>query len=97
MAKRSVSASERVWLQDNWANPTVVASYLGVCRDTAIRVLVREGLTSGHWGAKYTKNPASDVLMWQRPCTNCGCTKPRPKWFYRCDACKSKAEKDFLL
>lgn len=95
VGKRVLTVDERSWLQSNWSNPTAVASHLNVCRDTAIRILVREGLSSTRWGAKYTANPADDVQMWQRPCSNCGCEKSRPKWQYRCDTCKSKSDRDF--
>jgi hypothetical protein len=53
-----------------------MASYLGVCTDTAKRILHRHDLMVFE-GAKYAL--AIPTKMWNKPCLRCGCTEPRPK------------------
>lgn len=83
-----VGESELAYLTDAVAQNityTDMAAHIGCCVDTIKRILQRHGLAEFD-GAKYQTPPASDVVMWTRPCSSCGDTTPRPKWQFRCGA-----------
>ena len=65
-----------------------MAQTLSVCTDTLKRILMREGLAFFS-GAKFVVAQSTTVKrpLWNRPCTVCGCTRPRPKFQFRCASC----------
>jgi hypothetical protein len=82
---------QEIWLAKEHSNLThqQLSVELGCCVDTLKRILMKRGLQYFP-GAKYQFKEAPP--MWQRPCSSCGCTKLRPKFQYRCDACHEKEE-----
>lgn len=74
-----------------------MARRIGVCVDTCKRILHKHGIVEFQ-GAKYVVaaplHPSPS--LWQRPCMRCGCTKPRPKFQYRCDRCHELEERPHL-
>lgn len=64
-----------------------MAGRVGCCVDTLKRILVRHNLRK-YDGAKYEVRRDTEVKMWQRPCSGCKCSKPRPKWQFYCDPCQ---------
>lgn len=73
-----------------WAD---ITARFGCHEQTIKKELHRSGVMTFH-GNKY-EPPATSVpktSMWERPCTVCGTTNPRPKWQYRCDPCKARLE-----
>ena len=60
------------------------ADELGCCVDTLKRLLMRRKLQNFP-GAKYQFREAPK--QWSRPCSSCGCIKPRAKFQYRCATC----------
>ena len=90
--RRRLTDEEREALRarfDDGATIRSMAKWLGVCTDTAKRVLVREGITD-YAGAKFAPSASGLEQTWNRPCSKCGCTKTRPKWSYRCEVCKAR-------
>ena len=83
-----ISEADIHWLQTNFdmLHISEVADRFGCCVDTAKRICARHGI-GNYDGAKYV--PTVQIQMWERPCTCCGDTTPRPKWQYRCNRCKS--------
>lgn len=84
-----------VWTEDQIAwvksvypakTPGEIASYLGYDTTTVKRLLVRLGLAEFP-AAKYQPSRLTTLQTWTRPCSGCGCTKPRPKWRFYCDPC----------
>lgn len=76
-----------VWLRaavDGEIAYSDMAAHVGCCTDTLKRILHRHGIADFE-GAKYQKK--EDVTKWKRPCSDCGSTKPRPKWQFRCNPC----------
>lgn len=65
-----------------------MAKTLSVCTDTLKRILMREGLAYFD-GAKFVVSQTLTLktTLWTRPCTTCGCTRPRPKYQFRCNRC----------
>jgi hypothetical protein len=68
-----------------------LADQIGCCVDTLKRILMRRDLQFFP-GAKYQSRAA--IPTWSRPCQNCGCTKLRPKFQYRCNTCHEREEDD---
>ena len=74
------------WLRSNKDKPiSLISKHLGVCEDTAKRVLARNGLRTFD-GAKYAIPPQSK--LWTRPCIRCRSTIPRPKNLFFCNPCR---------
>lgn len=78
-----------MWLRAQHGNVTyaTMADHVGCCVDTLKRILVRLGLEEFD-GAKYQTSTSSQIQTWQRPCMDCGNTKPRPKTWYYCRPCR---------
>lgn len=94
MPKRITLSKEQIeWLTDNCNELSYaqMAREVGCCTDTLKRMLVRLDLK--HFdGAKYAVEGAPKQKTWTRPCSRCGCKKPRPKWQFRCIKCHEKEE-----
>lgn len=94
MPKRVNLSEEQIeWLKANCYDLSYVAlaKHIGCCTDTLKRILVRLDLKHFH-GAKYAVEGGPKSKTWNRPCTNCGCDKTRPKWQFRCSSCHEKEE-----
>jgi IS30 family transposase len=92
-SRRPLTPTERDLLRymlDQHYTYRSMAARFGVCTDTIKRILMREGIAEFE-GAKYAVAPSKSEQIWERPCINCRSTKPRPKWQYVCDPCKSGA------
>jgi hypothetical protein len=93
MPKRiAVTDNQIEWLRTNHESATFeeIAAFLSCCQDTAKRILVRLGLQEFE-GAKYMTPRDFDQPMWTRPCVCCRDVKPRPKGYYMCIPCRTKA------
>ena len=88
MARTEITEEDRIWLRKavkDGVPRKVMATYLGVCEDTARRILQREDIL--HFdGAKFVAAPV--IPMWTRPCIKCKTTLERPKNQYVCDTCR---------
>ena len=84
--KIKLKKDDLAWLEVNHVayTHTQIALHLGVCVDTAKRILMRHELQYFP-GAKYQTRPT--VKDWSRPCLVCGSTHPRPKFQYKCEEC----------
>ena len=92
-SRRPLTKNERDLLRhmlDQGYTYRSMAARFGVCTDTIKRILMREGICEFE-GAKYAVAPSKSEKIWERPCINCRTTKPRPKWQYICDPCKSSS------
>jgi hypothetical protein len=90
MSKKSKqSHAELEWLRSQHSNFThhQIAERLGVCVDTAKRILMRHKLQYFP-GAKYQIRP--QPIKWRRPCIICGDTKPRTAAQYKCVGCTER-------
>jgi hypothetical protein len=90
--RRRLTEQEReelAHMHEGGATIRAMARTFGVCSDTLKRILVREGLAD-YEGAKFSVSASSLEQTWTRPCSRCGCTKPRPKNHYRCEVCKAR-------
>lgn len=82
------------YLKEAASNGTTLnemAQHIGCCTDTLKRILNRLGLRA-YEGTKYQVAKNFQAPVWKRPCSDCGCTKPRPKWQFRCDPCLAKRQ-----
>jgi hypothetical protein len=94
MPKRVQLTDEQIeWLKTHCYDLSYaeMARGIGCCSDTLKRILVRLDLKHFN-GAKYAVEGGPKQHTWTRPCTNCGCTKARPKWQFRCVNCHEKEE-----
>jgi molybdopterin/thiamine biosynthesis adenylyltransferase len=87
----AVEPSQLDWLRANHQDYTFteIASRLGVCVDTAKRILVRQGLREFE-GSKYVLAQRRHIHTWDRPCLDCRKPEPRPKNWYYCRSCRSR-------
>lgn len=97
--KIELSGEQVQWLRDNHEGLTFVdmAAEIGVCVDTLKRILVR--LELRHFDAAKYVRPRSVTEQqptWSRPCSGCGCTKPRAKWQFFCDPCHERQERGYF-
>jgi hypothetical protein len=92
-----ISPADLEWLRSHHHSTPypIGARRLGVCVDTYKRILVRQGLQDLQ-GAKYVvARRATDTTdLWRRPCLACRCTKPRPRWQFRCTSCHDRDDQD---
>lgn len=89
MKRVDLSPEALRWLDENHNRQTLTATaaHLGIDLDTLRRILHRRGLRIFN-GAKYQRrDDALPSNRWTRPCSRCGCTKPRAKWQFRCRKC----------
>lgn len=92
MPKKIMLTDEQLsWLRANYRKTSItkIAKRLGVCTDTAKRIMVRYDLAQFP-GAKYVKPISTSVANWNRPCLDCGCTKTRPRQWYYCRPCRNR-------
>ena len=78
---------------DHDTHPLRMAAHLGIDVTTVKRILIRECFVdpSEFPGAKYqVAAPDMVVEMWERPCSSCKTTDPRPKWTYYCTDCATR-------
>ena len=97
---RRMTTAELDYLQKGLAaslSYQTMADHLNVCVDTLKRILMRENLADFS-AAKYVlaQSEITKTPTWQRPCMNCGSTKPRPKWIYVCSSCKKNRDESGL-
>lgn len=87
--KVQLSRDDLSWLKSNHSSHSHadIAERLGVCVDTAKRILMREHLQYFP-GAKYQTKPKPKT--WTRECIVCGDANPRTKYQYKCDACTER-------
>lgn len=87
--KIKLNKDDLAWLRGNHNEHThtQIAVRLGVCVDTAKRILMRLELQYFP-GAKYQTRPS--VKGWTRPCITCSDEQPRPKNQYKCDECNNR-------
>jgi len=90
-----VSEASKVWLRDNHLDVSYpdMAFHIGCCVDTLKRILVREGLQEFD-GAKYQVRRNHDIPTWTRPCMVCKSEEERPKGWYLCRPCRTRAGYD---
>lgn len=87
--KVQLSKDDLSWLQSEHSSNShaEIAARLGVCVDTAKRILMRENLQYFP-GAKYQTKPKPKT--WTRGCIVCGNTELRTMYQYKCDACTER-------
>jgi hypothetical protein len=78
-------------------NHKELAAQYGVCVDTLRRAMARQGLLNlDALPAKYIPSSSYSTPLWNRPCSGCGDTNPRPKWVFYCDNCHSRQARGAL-
>jgi|GEM_PF-2435259 len=89
--KVELSQDDLEWLHANHSRTSHkdIAARLGVCTDTAKRILARLGLQNFP-GAKYAVAQTHLVKTWNRPCLTCGDKSTRPKGWFFCRSCRLK-------